>query len=258
MIKNTKFSKLLTEEVTISSKFHQSINIEHLDSSQLPIADWPVTWKNVMYKQYPRFNRVMLTPNPSLIKGNLLHSLCKRVSSREYSNIPISLNELSTLLVFSLGIRPDTAQNLKTAQRYYPSAGARFPIETYILINRNGIEDLPSYSYHLNVKRNCLEKMFPLTEELFPNIVDQEWILNSNILICFSAVFERSQIKYGGRSYRYCLIEAGHCAQNLYLLSSELNLKCSAVGKYSDIKINKYLELDESSESIIYMMAIGK
>ena len=57
---------------------------------------------------------------------------------------------------------------------------------------------------------------------------------NANAVVVMSAVFDRTLHKYGPRGYRYILIEAGHAAQNLCLLSAERNLATLCVGGFVD------------------------
>ena len=64
-------------------------------------------------------------------------------------------------------------------------------------------------------------------------------------------------MKYGDRGYRHVLAEAGHLAQNLYLISSALGLSCCAMGGYYDEEINNLLDIDGVGESIVYILAIG-
>ena len=76
--------------------------------------------------------------------------------------------------------------------------------------------------------------------------------------IIMTAVFDRSQMKYGERGYRYMLIEAGHVGQNFCLTAEALGLKCSALGGTHDEPIERLLDIDGVTESVMYALAIGK
>jgi SagB-type dehydrogenase family enzyme len=259
-MKQTKsFIPLIIGEKTPSIQYQIKSSVKELDRNILPYSKWKEAWKRIYYKEYPRFEKVTLQPDAELIQSTLLSSLETRESKRNFQKKMVSFDEVSTLLYYSAGI------NLKksgetTMKRFYPSGGMRFPNEIYLLVREKAIGTLSQNSFHFNVKRNCLEKMFQIEEyaELVNNICSQEWVSQSNMVLCISAVFNRSKIKYGERGYRYCLFEAGHIAQNIYLLCSALGLKCCALGGFSDSMVNKHLELNGEDESAMYLFAIGR
>lgn len=73
-----------------------------------------------------------------------------------------------------------------------------------------------------------------------------------------TAVFWRNQNKYGDRGYRHICAEAGAILQNLYLLSGELDIACTAYSGTNDDKVEELLGLDTESESLIVSAIIGK
>ena len=72
-----------------------------------------------------------------------------------------------------------------------------------------------------------------------------------------SAVLYRTRIKYEERGYRFILMECGHIAQNLYLISEAMKLKCCSIGGFVDEKFNNLLDLQGQSEKTMYLVAIG-
>ena len=72
-----------------------------------------------------------------------------------------------------------------------------------------------------------------------------------------SAVFARTLKKYGPRGYRYILLEAGHCAQNLCLLAAERGLATLCLGGFQDTKLNRLLGLDGTTEAVVYCQGVG-
>lgn len=259
-MKIKSLSKFISLKQGLSSKYNRKSSNNRLNYDVLPYTQWSDNWKKIFYKEYPRFKKIPLEINKDQLNDSLLlEQLTKRTSSRNFLGEKINFQELSTLLFYSAGINPEQTDDL-SKKRFFPSAGSRFPNEIYLLINGEKVDGLETSSYHFNVKRNCLEKMFNLENfsQFIHQVAIQEFIQEANFIICFSAVFDRSKVKYGERGYRYCLIEAGHIAQNLSLISSALRLKCCAIGGFSDMRLNHYLELDGESESIIYLLAIGK
>jgi SagB-type dehydrogenase family enzyme len=73
-----------------------------------------------------------------------------------------------------------------------------------------------------------------------------------------TAVFERTMSRYGPRGYRYVLLEAGHVAQNLCLVATELELGTLCLGGFRDAAINELLGLDPRGEGAVYAVAIGQ
>jgi SagB-type dehydrogenase family enzyme len=65
-------------------------------------------------------------------------------------------------------------------------------------------------------------------------------------------------MKYGNFAFKLGLIEAGHLAQNLYLMSAEQNLKCCALGGFNEKIIHKLLDIDGATEIAFYAFVAGK
>jgi SagB-type dehydrogenase family enzyme len=156
------------------------------------------------------------------------------------------------LLYYSAGLK--TKKINKHVGRFYPSAGARYPLELYI-VSLNS--QLPRALYHYYPKEHGLEKMWLYNENQIALCFDQDWIKKASIILLISAVFKRTTTKYGDRGYRHVLIESGHMGQNIYLISSALNLSCCSIGGFFDLKLNRLLEVDGVEEAIIYAFAIG-
>jgi SagB-type dehydrogenase family enzyme len=85
----------------------------------------------------------------------------------------------------------------------------------------------------------------------------QHFLENANVLFMFSAVFHRTLKKYGARGYRYILLEAGHAAQNVCLLAAEEGLGALCAGGFIDSKLNRFLEFDGRTESVLYCVGVG-
>jgi len=93
--------------------------------------DWST--KPPVYKEYPDAHRISLS-SPDIENGpGFWGILSKRRSKRAYNVQPISQKELSQMLWATQGI---SARVSGSALRTAPSAGALYPIETYLFINR--------------------------------------------------------------------------------------------------------------------------
>lgn len=102
------------------------------------------------YKNYPSSKTVQL-PSEFRETLNFTEVLRKRKSTRSFSTQPLSLVDLAYLLWASTGIqRIERGYEFRVA----PSAGALYPIETYIAANN--VEDLARGIYHYNIKETLV------------------------------------------------------------------------------------------------------
>lgn len=244
------------DEIKFSQLFHQQSKRVHTpipkDSSL-----WPEEWKNTFYKSYPRLPKTNLSQEEK--EFNLFQAITQRSSKREMNGGRINPDELSILLKYSCGITGRTREG--ESRRAQPSGGARYPIETYCIIIKPGVGLKPGL-FHYNVKEHCLETLWKKTfsEKDLDEISTQKFVKDASLIIFLTAVFWRNQNKYGERGYRFILQESGHIGQNIYLLSESLNLKCCALGGFriSDEQIEKILDIDGITESLIYTLVVGK
>ncbi|GIW62716.1 MAG: nitroreductase [Patescibacteria group bacterium] len=227
-------------------------------------------WRKIFFKEYPRFKEILL-PIPKVKRFDIFQSLLERKSHRNFVNGSASLNDLSLLLYFSCGIKSVEFSNISERvanynyffnSRMYPSGGARFPLEVYLVLFKK-IDKIECGVYHYNVKRHSLIKIkkgrFKKTIKdkiLLP--VNKKMIKNSLFYICVSSYFGRSFIKYGELSLILSLIEAGHLGQNLCLLSTVLNLGCCPIHGFYEDEVNKLLDLNSDVEEIIYSFIFGR
>ncbi len=252
---NKKFDidKLLNKPTTPIEKYHQKSKMYFFAADNLDPKKWPKDWKIIRYKGYGRLDEIKLPKPLTNIKSSFSSILVKRKSIREFVTKPMALSDLSTLLYYSAGINRTDRKN--AIRRFYPSAGARFPLEAYIVAQN--IKNLPKGLYHYYIKNYSLEQLLALKDRKILSSFNQSFIEKSAAILIITAVFNRNTAKYGDRGYRHILIEAGHLGQNVYLLSSALELGCCAIGGYIDDEINKLLDIDGINESVIYVLAIG-
>lgn len=220
---------------------------------------WPDSWNTVHYKAYSTCKKIILhkIDSSTLVGEKNFFSLIKnRKSKREYSEKPVTIEEISLLLHYGCGVIEDSDSVYKRA---HPSAGGNYPIEIYLYVNKSG-GDIPTGIYHYNINDHTLDllKEKENTKDFLAKNFTYDWIRNASVCIIFTAVFDRTTQKYGERGYRYILIEVGHISQNIYLLCEHLGLSCTGLGGTKDIEIEKTLDIDGVHESVIYGMSLGK
>ncbi len=219
---------------------------------------WPKEWTEILHKEYPRFSKIDLPRNFSVLY-NLKDIFFARYSKREYNlGVKISLQELSTLLYYSAGIKPEIQSGTTKIRRFYPSGGARYPLEVYLLIQR--VEDVEVGIYHYNVKEHQLELLTADKSEIekLKEGLLYPWSRDAAVAFFVTAVWERNFIKYKDRGYRIALMEAGHLGQNLALTAAALGIGCcNSVGFHNE-RINQVLDIENEDEDSLYLALLGK
>ena len=213
-------------------------------------------WANKpeMYKSYPNSRIVRLPSQLGEVKAALSETLMKRKSIRAFSSQSMSQLDLAFLLWASTGIqRIEHGYEFRVA----PSAGALYPIETYICANN--VEGVAEGIYHYNIKENSLEevKAGHFGDAIAHASLDQTICAIAPVVFIWSAMFGRSKWKYHQRAYRYVYLDAGHIAQNLALTATSINCGSCQVGAFYDDEINSILGLDGVAESVIYLSVVG-
>ncbi|MBM4398742.1 MAG: SagB/ThcOx family dehydrogenase [Candidatus Cloacimonetes bacterium] len=191
---------------------------------------------------------------------SLHQAIEQRRSLRSYSDEPFSQEELSFLLWATQWVRDfRSTEKMEVAFRNVPSAGARHPFETYLLINKvQGIK--PGIYYYHPTKHGLVlfKEGKQCAEEVFRASFEQEMVLNSAVTFIWEAVPNRTTWRYSQRGYRYLYLDAGHVGQNLHLATEALNAGACMIGAYYDEGINEILRLDGKESFIIYMASAGK
>ena len=235
----------------IGDKFQQETKYE---PSRMPRHRLVWDSKPTLYKEYPVAQKIKL-PSFELAEGiSLDQTLKQRKSIRDFRQKPISKEQLSYLLWASTGIqRIEDGYEYRTA----PSAGALYPIETYLIVN--DVRELEAGVYHYSIKAHQLEqlKQGEFRQEIAAAALGQGMCATAAAVFVWSAVFARCKWKYSQRGYRYIYLEAGHIAENLALAAVSLNLGSCEVGALYDDQVNAILGIDGREESVLCMAVVG-
>lgn len=210
--------------------------------------------KPELYKAYPSSPQIKLPDVRALSEMSLFEALKKRRSIRDYQNKSISAEMLSYLLWAGTGIsRRQRGYEFRTA----PSAGALYPIETYVAVNN--VQEIPAGIYHYSIKNHLLELLGQgnYGSRLAQAALGQGMCAQASAVFIWTAVFERTRRRYGQRAYRYIYLDAGHIAQNLALAAVSLGLGSCQIGALFDDEVNQIIGVDGTEESVIYMSAAG-
>ncbi|GFP20905.1 hypothetical protein HKBW3S43_00375 [Candidatus Hakubella thermalkaliphila] len=178
-------------------------------------------------------------------------TLLKRRSVRDYTGEPLTLQEVSQLLWAAQGITDP--RGLRTA----PSAGATYPLETYVVVG--DVENLAEGVYRYHLPKHELVKVLDgdLRTELAAAALGQNWVREGAINIVFTAIYERTTRRYGDRGIRYVHMELGHVGQNVHLQAVALGLGTVVIGAFRDDQVKEILNLPQD-EQPLYIMPVGR
>ncbi len=241
----------------------------HIESD----PDWRS--KPPLYKFY-RYAPVFSLPSPAPREDeepspDFLTIAGRRRTVRSFGATPITLLELSRLLWASAGVTASfiTPQG-QDFYRAAPSAGALYPIETYIVVNK--VEGLEPGLYHYRVAgldilerpiaegSHSLEQLRTgdLRAEISSAALDQGLCGKAGAVFVYTAVFARSEWKYRERSYRYFYLDAGHMAAQVSLAAVSQGLGTCQVAAFYDTELNELLGVDGTNEAALYLTAVGR
>ncbi len=183
---------------------------------------------------------------------SLADALAQRRSLRSYADRPLTSDELAWLVRSATGITRSGGE-LRTA----PSAGALYPIETYVAIDR--VESIDAGIYHVDVRAQALSpvRAGSRSGDIALAGLGQGFLGRAPAVFILTGLFQRSRWKYHERHYRYVTWEAGHIAQNVCLSAESLGLGACVVGAFFDGMLNDLLRIDGEEEAALGFVAVG-
>jgi len=180
----------------------------------------------------------------------------QRKSIRNYSQVPLTVDQLSYLLWCTQGVK-EIIQGTATI-RNVPSAGARHALETYLLINN--VDGITPGLYRFLVLEHSLIPVLldkDIADKITKACLNQNFVKSSAVTFIWIAVPYRMNWRYGERGYRYLYLDAGHVCQNLYLSAEVINCGTCAIAAFLDDEMNQILGLDGKEAFVIYLATVG-
>ncbi len=176
---------------------------------------------------------------------SVAQALSRRRSHREFATARLSIEHVSQLCWAAQGIT-DAADGFRTA----PSAGALFPI-ILLVVDPDGV-------HRYEPQHQRLDRIFvgDLRTELQAAALDQPCVGSAPLCLVIAIDVAQSAMKYGRRSERYCLLEAGHVAQNVLLQATAIGLVGVPVGAFEDEKVSALLRLPQNLNPV-YLLPVG-
>ena len=231
-----------------SRAYHQASSLP--PPKQVEFLHYLPPWRSRCLKR-PHYS----LPKPSKTQASLFDLLIQRRSFRHFRSYLFSQEELSTLLYYIAGVR---GERHGIPRRMYPSAGALYPLELYVILHCGRELDSGVYHYHCHSHDLCLVAKGDFRLTIAQAALSQEFLASASLVLVVTAVLPRLEQKYGERSYRYALLEAGHLGQNVYLVSQALGFATCSVGAFLDEALSELLQVDVMTEPPLYLFPVGK
>jgi SagB-type dehydrogenase family enzyme len=210
-----------------------------------------------LFKEYRGVRRI---PLPAARSSALGGALAARRTSRRFGSRPVPIEALAAVLsgAFARTGWIDAGMLGKKLATSSPSAGARHPLECYVLAWN--VEGLAKGVYHFSVKRRALERLASRDprREVVRFASGQRWISRAGFACVLTAVVKRTLWKYpASGAYRLLLLEAGHVAQTFLLLAAEEGLGGFVTAALQHDAAERSLALDGVSEIVLYLCGAG-
>lgn len=242
----------MTDDADIAELFHENTKIWW---SQVGVNEEPTAHNE------DEFLRVRLPQVKMVSSCGLEEAISRRRSHRSFAaGAWLPLQVLSRLLLFSCSYTNTSNFAPEDESRYFraaPSAGASYPIDVYPIIFR--VAEIPPGAYAYSVEDHSLEliRTGQFDDRVAKWMLNQPYIADASVAFILAGNSDRIKPQYGERGYRYMLLEAGHIAQNLCLLSTGLKLGSLVVGGFIDSAIDRLVDLDEVTKISLYGVVVG-
>jgi SagB-type dehydrogenase family enzyme len=185
--------------------------------------------------------------------------LLARRTWRKFGHQPLPLAALSTLMNLTFGAQRfmDLGAAGSAMLRTSPSAGARNPLEAYVVVRHvSGVS--PGIYHYAPVEHRLVRIRDGSRSTIERHLPGQSWYGQASLLVLITAIFARTEWKYpSARAYRDVLLEAGHFCQTFCLVATALGLAPFCTAALADSVIERDLGLDGVTESIVYACGVG-
>gem|GEM_PF-61620 len=208
--------------------------------------------------------RIALVPPSNIHLGSMSvrEAIAARRSARDFTEAALSLEELSYLLWATQGVtavQRDDAGAIVQRFRAAPSGGARYPLETYLAINRVAGLAAGLYRYLPNDHQLVLVREDPqLGAQVQAACYGMPAVGGAAVVFIWAAVPYRAEWKYTYLAHRMIAMEAGHVCENLYLAAESCGTGCCAALSYHQPRMDELLGIDGEEEFAIYIASVGK
>lgn len=254
----------------------------HMGTKNIPLQDPPIDssrWaiqyadhcRETLTKQYPAENyknkatsRIAL-PKPLALPGVCLtHGLISRKTARNYHRDPVKLATVATVLYYSLAYLPERLDEESMAlpvdfrhRRSSPSSGGLNSAEGYLYAYN--VESIPPAIYYYNPKDHSLEFKSFLDGLMLGALLNGQHFINELPFGVFlTSRLDKLWWKYEhSRAYRMALIEVGHIAQTIQLVTTSIGMQTWLTGALNEEAIEKLIKPTLGTEEVMFFVGGG-
>ena len=195
----------------------------------------------------------------------LIEAIRRRRSHRQFSDEPLTLEELSFLLwatqgASRMGTGPqDVLWRGIALLRTVPSGGARHTFETYLVLRRVAGIEAGLYRYLPLEHKLCFLRPYAEMEEATSAAWGERgFMMESAVVFVWSTIPYRMEWRYSIISPKIIALDAGHVCQNLYLACEAIGAGTCAVAAYDQKKVDALIGVDGKEEFAVYLSPVGK
>ena len=159
----------------------------------------------------------------------------ERRSCTTYGASPLSVQQLGEFLYRTARVRSmsePASDHYERSNRPYPSGGACYELELYVVVNQ--CAGISAGLYHYCPDSHQLYQVSEKTHEVETLIADAaaatDIVQPPQTVLVYAARFQRVSWKYSGISYALILKHVGVLFQTMYLVATAMRLAARAVG----------------------------
>jgi SagB-type dehydrogenase family enzyme len=258
--------KAFVQDDSVLEIYHENSKLKRSDIAtfaRIGMINESTEIRRVISKPFPRFRRTVRTPLLAVCgRGkDFVDIVRRRRSVREYTGRAISLAQLSCVLQIGDGMTGSLViqDGSQWPVRSAPSPGGLFP--TRIFCAAFAVEGLEPGLHYFDVTGSALDLVadkHDLRDELARITAMHATMRTAACCLILTFHPARIRFKYGERSYRFALLEAGHIAQNLLLAAEYEGLGAVALGGFIDDEVNSLCGFRNGEEVAVYLIAMGE
>ena len=181
---------------------------------------------------------------PSRTLGEVI---LRRGSTRQFTQLPITFRQLSTILErSSRGIPADWLGGPGTTL-----------LDTYLIVN--SVEDLPTGAFYYSRSQQSLEllKEGTFRREAGRLCLEQGLGIEASVVVFFLADLERILDCYGNRGYAAAHLEAGIVGGKIYLCAYAMGLGATGTTFYDD-DVTDFFSPHAGRKAALFALALGR
>jgi SagB-type dehydrogenase family enzyme len=189
---------------------------------------------------------LQLIPDDELLHDSIEKVILRRGSSRSFSQAPISLAQLSTILDRSLRDIPTDFSRSRQSLLSQP----------YLIVS--GVTGLKAgvYAYHREVEGLEVLRFGNFRQEAGRLALGQALGADASVNVYFMASLRPILERFGNRGYRAAQMEASILAGRMYLATYALGLGATGLTFYDD-EVTHFFSPHARDKSVMFLIALG-